>query len=299
MTQTPPRPGPLLPRQDRQDAVLSFIVAILCFLACLAVLVGIASDRAADGWRRALSASVTVQVRARPGQTVSEAAERATEALAGVKGVSEARALDRQAAETLLEPWLGKGNLPDDLPIPRLIVVDLDAKRPADGRALQQALDEAGVDGGVDDHALWLKDVRRTGQVVLAAALGALILFMVTAAAVIAFATRATLQARRDVVEVLHFAGAEDRFLAALVQRRFALSTFQAALAGALLAAGVWSALKVFGGADGFTPALPSAWTDLVALLPCPVLAAGLAAIAVRSTAMSILRALGKGAETR
>jgi cell division transport system permease protein len=298
VTQTPPRPGPLLPRQDRQDAVLSVIVAILCFLACLAVLVAAASDRAAAGWREAIAASATVQVRARPGQTVSEAAERAAEALAGVKGVSETRALDRQAAETLLEPWLGKGNIPEDLPIPRLVVVDLDPKAPASVKALEAALQQAGVDGAVDDHGLWLKDVRRTAQLALGAALGALALFMATAAAVIAFATRATLQARREVVEVLHFAGAEDRFLAGLVQRRFALSTFQAALVGALLAGGLWAGFKVLGGGDGFSPLLPAAWSDLLAVLPCPLIAAAIAAIAVRSTAMSILRALGKGAET-
>ncbi len=297
MTQTLPRPGPLLPASDRQDVILGLIVAVLCFLACIAVLAGLASGRAAEGWRRALSSSYTVQVRAGPGQTVSEAAERATEAIAGVKGVAEARALDRQAAETLLEPWLGKGNIPDDLPIPRLVVVDLDPKAPANAGALKAALQAAGVDGDVDDHALWLKDVRRTGQIVLGGALGALALFMATAGAVIAFATRATLEARRDVVEVLHFAGAEDRFLAGLVQRRFALSTFQAAALGALVAALAWTAAKVLGGGDGFSPALPTAWTDLLALIPCPFLAALIAGVAVRGAAMSILRALGKGAE--
>jgi cell division transport system permease protein len=40
------------------------------------------------------------------------------------------------------------------------------------------------------------------------------------------------------------------------------------------------------------TPVLPLAFADLLYLLPCPLIAAGIAAIAVRGTAMSILRAV-------
>jgi cell division transport system permease protein len=285
------RPGPLFPRQSQQDRTLGLVIAVLCFLACLSAMVGLAADRAASGWRQELSASATIQVRPKADETPSEAADRAAEALAGVKGVSEARALDRQAAEKLLEPWLGKGDIPDDLPLPRLVVVDLDRQHPADAAALNQAMAKAGVDAAVDDHQRWIADVRRTGDVARGAALGALLLFAVTAAAVIAFATRATLQTRRDVVEVLHLAGAEDRFVAGLVQRRFALLAGEAGAFGAAAAAGLAALAKLSGGENGLTPVLPVAWSDLLAVLPCPLLAAAVAAIAVRRAAMSILKA--------
>jgi len=283
------KPAPLFPRQSQQDRTLGLVVAVLCFLACLCAMAALASDRAASGWRRELGASATVQVRPKAGQTASEAAARAAEALAGARGVQEARALDRQAAEKLLEPWLGAGNIPEDLPLPRLVVVDLDRRRPADVATLNQALAAAGVDAEVDDHGRWIADVRRTGDITRGAALGALVLFAVAAGAMIAFATRATLQTRRDVVEVLHLAGAEDRFVAGLVQRRFALLAGEAGAVGAALAAAVAALMTLAGGADGLTPVLPLAWTDLLAVVPCPVLAAVVAAIAVRRTAMSIL----------
>lgn len=285
------RPGPLFPRQGEQDRMLTLIVAVLCFLACITGLAALGAERAAGGWRRDLTASATVQVRPRAGQTPSEAASRAAEALSAVKGVQEARALDREAAEALLEPWLGRGNLPEDLPIPRLVTLDLDRKSPADPSSLRAALASAGVDGEIDDHSLWLQDIRRTGQIVAAAAIAALALFGVTASAVIAFATRATLQARREVVEVLHLAGAEDGYLARLIQGRFALIALQAAALGAGTAAALGGALIVVGGANGLTPLLPLSFEDLVWLLMCPPFAAGVAAIAVRGTAMSILRA--------
>ncbi len=285
------RPAPLFPRQFQQDRTLGLVIGVLCFLACLCAVAALASDRAASGWRRELGASATVQVRPKAGETPSEAADRAAEALAGAKGVAEARALDREAAERLLEPWLGKGNIPDDLPLPRLVVVDLDRQHPADAAALNQALSAAGVDASVDDHGRWIADVRRTGDIARAAALGALLLFAMTAGAVIAFATRATLQTQRDVVEVLHLAGAQDRFVVKLVRRRFAILAGQAGLFGAATAAALAALMKLFGGENGLTPVLPLAWIDLLAVLPCPLLAAAVAAIAVRRAAMSILKA--------
>jgi cell division transport system permease protein len=108
---------------------------------------------------------------------------------------------------------------------------------------------------------------------------------------VIAFATRAGLAARRDVVEVLHLTGAHDRFVAGLFQRRFAGLAARAGTYGARSAAALAALARAFGGAEGFTPVLPLAWTDLLAVLPCPLLAALVAALSARRTALSILRA--------
>jgi cell division transport system permease protein len=285
------RPAPLLPQQDGREGSLAFVVATLCFLACLTAFALLASGRAAGGWRRQLSASATVQVRPKAGETGSEAAAQAAEALAGVKGVAEARALDRGAAERLLEPWLGKGNIPDDLPIPHLVTVELNPKAPADAAAMNAALAAAGVDATVDDHSRWMKDVERAGATVRGLALGAGLLVAAAAAAVVAFATKAGLAARRDVVEVLHLSGAQDRFVAGLFQRRFAWLAARAGGYGALAAVAVAALMRLIGGSDGFTPVLPVEWSDLLAALPCPLLAAAVAAVSARRTAMAILRA--------
>ncbi|MHB8283815.1 MAG: cell division FtsX domain-containing protein, partial [Caulobacteraceae bacterium] len=193
--------------------------------------------------------------------------------------------------ERLLEPWLGKGNIPDDLPIPHLVTVELNPKAPADAAALNAALTAAGVDATVDDHSRWMKDVERSSGVVRTLALGAGLLVASAAAAVVAFATKAGLAARRDVVEVLHLSGAQDGFVAGLFQRRFAWLAARGGGYGALAAMALAAVMRLIGGSDGFTPVLPIAWSDLLAALPCPLLAAGVAAVAARRTAMAILRA--------
>lgn len=284
------RPAPFLPERETRDGTLVFVVAVLCFLACVTALGVIAADRAARGWANQLTEEATVIVRPQPGETPDSAAARAAETLAGVAGVAEVRALEPQKAYDLVRPWLGDVADVEDLPVPRLVAVGLDRREPATAAALQAALKSQGVDAIVDDHSLWLKDVRRAAGV--ARGLGAVVFLLIAgaAAAVVAFATRAGLAAQRDVVEVLHLSGAEDGFIARLFQLRFARVAAVAGLIGAGGAILAGAMLRLLGGSQGLTPALPIAWSDLLAVLPCPLLAAGVAALAARVTAGALIR---------
>lgn len=286
------RPASFLPDEDARDPALLFVVAVLCFLACLTALGVIAGNRAAQGWAGQLTGEATVIVRARGGETPDAAAARAAEALAGVAGVTEARALEKEKAYELIEPWLGDVADLDDLPVPRLVAVGLDEKAPANAAALDKALKGHGLDAVVDDHSAWIKDIRRAAGTVRWTAGTLLLLIAGAAAAVVAFATRAGLTARRDVVEVLHLTGAEDSQIASLFEMRFARVAAIAGAAGAGAAALLGGVLRIVGGGEGITPALPIAWVDLLAVLPCPVLAALVAALAARITARRLIKAL-------
>jgi cell division transport system permease protein len=284
------RPAPFLPQADARDGALVFVVATLCFLACLTTLGFLATDRAARGWTHQLEAQATVIVRPKAGETPDSAAGRAAEALAGVAGVVEARALEKEKAEALVAPWLGDISDLEDLPVPRLVAVDLDPKLPASVEILRKTLAAQGIDAVVDDHSVWAEDIARAARLARWAGAGVFALIAAAAGAVIAFATRAGLQARRDVVEVLHLAGAENGFIAGLFQVRFARMAARAGLFGALGAALVGAALRLAGGDGGLTPVLPIAWIDILAVLPCPVAAALVAAIAARLTAQALIQ---------
>jgi cell division transport system permease protein len=286
------RPGPLLPPRDARDGSLVFVVAVLCFLACLTALAALAANRAADGWTNQLTGSATVVVRARSGETPDSAAARAAEALSGVKGVAEARALTREKAEALLAPWIGKDALVEDLPTPRLVTLDLDPKAPATAAALGLALKTAGVDAVVDDHSRWIADIERGAALARWAALGVFALIAAATVAVIAFATRAGLAARADVIEVLHFSGAEAGFIAGLFQGRFAAMAALAGLLGGAGAAIIGAGARSLGGGAGLAPVLPLAWIDLLAPLPCPLIAALVAGFTARLAALRLLRSM-------
>lgn len=283
------RPGPLLPPRDARDGALVFVVAVLCFLACLTAFAALAANRAAQGWTAQLSGSATVVVRARANETPDSAAARAAETLAGVRGVVEAQALPREKAEALLEPWIGKEALVDDLPTPRLVTLDLDPKAPPTAAVLERALGAAGLDATVDDHSRWIADIERAADLARLTALGVFVLIAAATAAVIAFATRASLAARREVIEVLHFSGAEARFIAGLFQNRFATMGALAGLLGGAGAVIIGAAARYFGGGSGLVPVLPLAWIDLLAALPAPVIAAVIAGVSARLAASRIV----------
>jgi len=283
------KPAPLLPRRDPRDGALVFVVAVLCFLACVTLIGALAADRAARGWTGQLTGSATVVVRAVGGETPDTAAARAAEALSGVPGVSEARALEKAKAEALLEPWLGREALLDDLPIPRLVAVDLDPKKPATALALDRALKAAGLDATVDDHSLWIGDIERAAAIARWAGLGVFLLILTATAAVIGFATRSAMAAHRETIEVLHLSGAQPGFIIRLFQARFARTAALAGLLGASGAAIIGSLARLAGGGQGLTPVLPVAWIDLLAVAPTPVLAALVAAVAARLAAGGLI----------
>ena len=287
------RPAPLLPRERAQDLLLVFVAGVLCCFACLAVIAALASDRAAGGWTAQLKGSATVLIRPVGDESADTAAGRAAAALGGVKGVAEARVMEKDKAQALVEPWLGPAAQAPELPLPRMVTVEFDQTPPHPTAArLAAALKGAGVDGVVDDHSRWIGDIVRAGTVARAAAMAAALLIVLSAAAVIAFATRASLAARHEIVEVLHLSGAEDRTIVRLFQDRLAEL---AALAGALGggAAGLVAAMaRLMGGSDGLTPVLPVAWSDLLACALCPLIAAAVAAAAARITAGRLIGGL-------
>lgn len=283
-------PAPLLPRRDGGAASLFFVVAVLSFLASLSAIGGLAAQRAAEGWKDQLIGSATVIVRASATDTPDAASARAAEVLAGVKGVSEARALDKATADALIARFLGPEPLPDDVPVPRLVAVDLDAAAPATPAALAAALKAAGVDATVEDHGPWAAQIMRGAALARWLAIALLAVIASAAAAVIAFAARQGLSARADLVEVLHLAGATDGFIARLFQLRFARTAAQAGIVGAAVAVAAAAALRQFGAGQSLTALLPITWTDLAAPLPWPLIAGLIAAVAARATVDAVLK---------
>ncbi|MNS44736.1 hypothetical protein D3C72_771870 [compost metagenome] len=287
------RRGPaLLSREAGGERWLMVVVAVLCFLASITAVGAVAADRAAHGWAHQLRGEATVQVRPRVDETGPTAAARAAETLAGVKGVAEAEAMDRKAAEALLRPWVGEAALPD-LPLPYLVTVRLDPKAPASAPTLSRALAEAGLDATVDDHSLWRGEVERSAGVITALAGAAFLLIAAATAAVIAYATRAGMAAQASVIETLSLNGASDSYVAGLFQRRFGGLAAQAGALGAGVAALLLALLRLIGGEAGLTPALPLAFSDLAILIACPLLAFGVALLAARFTALAKLGGRG------
>jgi cell division transport system permease protein len=302
MSETLPRPpsggsGRLLPPDTGRDRPLFVVAAILVFLACIAALGARGAWQQAQRWTGDLESSLTVQIRPVDGRDTEAAAAEAAGLAAAMPGVAAATAGTREHALALIAPWLGEGNLPDDLPLPLMVEVELerDVARAGsfDLAALQARLDEAGLAATVDDHSRWAAAVRRAAGTAQMLGLSLLALLAGAAAAVIAFAARASLAARIDVIDALHLCGAGDRFIAGLFQRRFFMLGVKAGAAGALSAALV-SVLVSLGEAPAdiafFLPRWAADPVELILLGAAPLLAGLVSALSARLAVTTDLR---------
>lgn len=298
MNETPPplsappgKPAPLLPPDSGRDRPLFVVAAILVFLACLAAIGARGAWTASAEWTTDLRGAMTIQIRPVDGRDAEADAIAAAEIATGLDGVRSAAARSRADSAALLEPWLG-GNLPADIPVPVLVDVELTSGSAPPLAALDAALAEAGIAADIDDHARWIEAVARTTRLARLLALGLLALIVGAAAAVIAFAARASLAARRDVADALHLVGAEDSYIAALFERRFFALGVKAGAAGAFFAAAI-AVLVIYGGGAGsayFLPAVAINPIEIAALAAAPLLAGLVASLSARLAVADDLR---------
>lgn len=285
------RETPLLPVSDAREAALFFVVGALCFLAALAALTTRGTYKAAEAWGAQIEGDLTVIMRDTDRGTAQEAANR----VSNFANVFEARLLSPAEVEELLEPSLGPGGLPEGLPVPILMVVQADTAVGDPTEAIEGVLDDLLIDGDVAGNAGYADNVRGALSVLRLVALSIVALLSATAVAVIAFATHAALLARRDIVDVLHLSGAEDRFIAGLFERRFWILALQAGMGGAIAALMV-TALIVFTGSSSqgveaqLLPRLSLDFWDIFILLVTPVMAGLAARLAARITVLASLR---------
>lgn len=298
MTDGLPKPpaggnGRLLPPDAGRDRPLFIVAAILVFLACIAALGARGAWLQAQRWTTDLETSMTIQIRPVAGRDADADAARAAELTQAMPGVEQATARGRDYALALLTPWLGEGNLPDDLPLPLLVDVRTRSGSVIDTVALQAQFDAEGMAARIDDHGRWANAVSRAAGTAQALGLGLLALLAGAAAAVIAFAARASLAARIDVIDALHLCGAEDRFIAGLFQRRFFMLGLKAGVAGAVFA-GLVSILVSLGDAPAdmafFLPQWAADPFEFVLLAAAPILAGLTAAISARLAVAADLR---------
>jgi len=233
-------PAQFMPR-EKGAAPLDIMIGIMAFLAALALGASLLAERASLGWRAGLSDRLTVQILVPAhGDAVSELSRESDAALAVLRttpGIAHAAPLSESEMQSLVEPWLGKGSLIAELPLPRLIDAEVTPGAPVDLATLAQRLKAAAPDALLDDHSRWLSRLRAMADTITWTAYGILILIAVATAASVTFATRAGLAAHHEMVALLHQMGARAGFIARAFERHFALATFGASALGATLAA--------------------------------------------------------------
>jgi cell division transport system permease protein len=227
--------SPIVPRASIAGRALVAVVAIMTFLASITTGTVLLVSASAAEWQSEVASEITIQVRPSAGRDVERDAAAVADAMRAQRGIVEVRPFTKDESAKLLEPWLGTGLSLDDLPVPRVIIARVQPGTVLDLTALRSRVAQLAPTASVDDHRAWIERMRSmTGATVLAG-IGILALVIIATIISVSFATRGAMAANRPIVEVLHFVGAGDRYIA----NRFLRHFLRLGLEGGIIGGGI------------------------------------------------------------
>src|SRR5258708_27135745 len=213
--------SPIVPRASIAGRALVAVVAIMTFLASITTGTVLLVSASAAEWQSEVASEMTIQARPVAGRDINRDAAAVAEAMRAQPGIVEIRPFTREESAKLLDPWLGSGLSLDDLPVPRVIVARVQPGTALDLAALRSRVTQVAPTASVDDHRAWIERMRSMTGATVFAGIGILILVIIATIISVSFATRGAMAANRPIVEVLHFVGAGDRYIANRFLRHF------------------------------------------------------------------------------
>lgn len=238
----PRRAVALVQRDSISGRALVTVVAIMTFFAALSAGAAFLVAQASDGWQSQVSREMTIQVRPGHGRSLDKDAATAAALASATKGIASVRVFSKAESERLLQPWLGSGLNFDNLPVPRMIILKLGPGGPPDLHGLIAQLAKSLPNASLDDHRLWLQRLDTMAGTMETGAALIFVLVLVATALAVGFATRGAMAGNRDIIDVLHFVGATDGYIAREFQGHFLRLGATGAAAGAVLAVLIYAA---------------------------------------------------------
>jgi cell division transport system permease protein len=227
--------SPIVPRASIAGRALVAVVAIMTFLASITTGTVLLVSASASEWQSEVASEITIQVRPAAGRDLERDAAAVAQAMRAQPGIIEVRPFSKEESAKLLEPWLGSGLSLDDLPVPRVIVARVQPSSTLELTVLRSRVSQVAPTASLDDHRAWIERMRSMTGATVFAGIGILALVIVATIISVSFATRGAMAANRPIVEVLHFVGAGDRYIA----NRFLRHFLRLGLEGGVIGGGV------------------------------------------------------------
>lgn len=237
-------PTSIVPPDNVAARTMVLVIAIMTFLSCLTLgAVTLVRDTAA-AWQTQIAREATIQIKPAEDFDIEAALAEARAIAARYPGVRSATIVDRQATARLLEPWLGQGLDIDELPVPRLVIVTIDPLERPDFDSMRTELEAKIPQATLDDHRTWVDRLVAMARTTVTIGMAVLALMLSATALTVIFATRGAMSGNGHVIEILHFVGAEARFIAAEFRHHFLVAGMKGAAAGGLGAVVVFIAFS-------------------------------------------------------
>lgn len=231
---------PIVPPANLSSKALMVVVIIMSFLACLTLGFVTLIQDASKSWQSQIAGEITIQIKPVDGRNMEDDLNLARDIALAFDGMEDATIVNRDDSQELLEPWLGDDFSLEELPIPRLLIVEIDRNNPPDFDNVRANLYAEIPNSYLDDHRTWAARLVNMAQDTVLIGISILCLVLIATTLTVVFATRGAMSVNNDVIEVLHFIGAEASFVAGQFQRHFLMTGFYGGAIGGALAAFVF-----------------------------------------------------------
>src|SRR6516165_2230729 len=290
----------IVPPASIAGNALTVVIAIMTFLACLTAGAVYMVNQSAEAWVKDISSEITVELDPVNAPDIEKKMTLVSLFLAKQAGITHVKPMTADDSAKLLQPWLGHSDALSALPIPRLIAVEIDRSNPPDIKAISEALSQNFEGVTLDDHRQWRAQIRTLTRSAAAGGIAVLVLVAAATVAVIVSATRSAMASNREIIEVLHFVGANERFISREFERHFVGLGVRAGLVGAISAAIVFlllpSIMHLIGGgpvtATEMSRLVGTGELDLKGYLLCALVVVVVAALCMITSRLGVIRVL-------
>ncbi len=215
----------LVPAASVSGRALIIVIIIMTFLASITAGTVEMISSASLGWNAQISQEMTIQIRPKANHNIETDLSTAEKLARESSIIADVNIYTKAQSERLLEPWLGTNLNLDQIPVPRIMVLKLKNDPTLNAtnaiQTLKQNLKSNVPTATLDDHRQWSSRLSTMAGTMVFSGIFILVLVLVATALAIGFATRGAMAGTREIINVLHLVGAEDRFIADEFQRHF------------------------------------------------------------------------------
>ena len=278
--------------RDGHSLFLPWLIALMVFLAVLAVAGILMLNSVTARWSQGITGTLTIQISS--AEVASEDDPRLQAVLgvlASTKTINRYQVISNERVLKLLEPWLGEITNSNDLPLPRLIDVELHSGVKLDVNKLAKQIKKIAPGSSVDDHQIWLERMLNLIETVQIIATAVLLCIGFATIGTVIFTTQTGLAIHHEAIDVLHLIGAQDSYIAGQFAGRALALGLTGGLLGLML--GIITLMGVgffMGRMDGlFVPDLQLTAYQWLIVGFSPI---GVAVIAMMTARVTVLRSL-------
>ena len=277
---------------DTLSQFLPWLIAFMVFLAVLAMSGMLLLASTAARWDEGIRGTLTVQIL--PTQDSSKDSEHLQKVLLILGELPEVKYFETLGDDkmmALLKPWLGATAVSNNLPLPRLIDVGLKSGARLDLKNLTQRIKSIVPGVTIDDHSVWLERLVHLTRMLEGLAAIVLVFIGFATVGTVVFTTRTGLAIHHNAIEVLHFIGAQDSYIASQFASRALFLGLKGGIIGLFLAVPtLWAIAAIAQQMEaGLLPDISLNFFHYLAGVALPVVISLIAMISARLTVMKTL----------